>query len=255
MTQMNMKGYIMRLITLSLVMVIASVSLLSAVELPRGVERAIEDYESSLVEAEREYNEALENARSDLERTLERERDRAERRNETEVVAAINAYLNGDEQGTMPTDMLGNSVPVVNSRQSSVIQRQLTTMSEEAWDSIPTESVMVTANGICNTGINVSQGEQYLIVPHPSDQWCGNNSPNPNGGVMGPTTNWQGRDATGAQHNAMIMAWSVGQSQQFYITAQNPISPETSGELTLFVYDSGRFDNSGSIRVKILRVE
>lgn len=253
----------MKWFTIGLI-ILASNSLYS-LDLDSSSQRAVDKFSEDLAEAVAEFEEAKQEAYERLERSLGRERSSAERRGEQGVVDLIDETLaQAQEQmetAGQLTDFVGEPVAVesVNPRQADRIARNLDKLTPEQWEAAPGVEVPVSAARRNDTGIVARPDERYLIIPHPTDLWLGDNRPNPAGGVMGTQVDWRGlAEGESNPQRHMIMAWCVGEwadGKLTYVFSEPIVSTESEGALMLGCQDHGLFDNEGAIRVKIIRVE
>jgi len=113
------------------------------------------------------------------------------------------------------------------------------------WDNVATETI-ITVDGKTewtDTKIKINAGNVWLLVPHPDDTWKGNTAMS-SVGYLG----FKGQPMLGAMRLTIKVGETLQPSTSFILSTDN-------GRLMLGNQDEKDWsDNSGSMRVKLLRI-
>lgn len=132
-----------------------------------------------------------------------------------------------------------------------------------AWDAAPGRLVAVDARALCDTGITITEGQKYVVIPHPEDKW--------REGTVNAYSNFRGEKIPGTSgpwDGSMVMLWRLDpghkiSGNRINLALEYPgggVIKGTGavfgkGKLLLMCGDKGSWtDNDGVIRVKIVRV-
>lgn len=115
-------------------------------------------------------------------------------------------------------------------------------LTAEFWDSVPVSPIKVDASSkSVDAKMELGIGERVIIIPHPDDKWKAN--------PTGEPSDFRGFNEAPNGMPWMQLCFKIGPGKmQKYGVAEGP------GKLTLMANDTGYGDNSGSIRVKIVKI-
>jgi len=147
---------------------------------------------------------------------------------------------------TADIDLLGNPAKSSESGAEGLAKRIAAgRTSAQDYEKMSGQEFVVEARTVLDTRITLAKGERFLVFPHPGDVWAAAAT-----GAHGEPVNYLGRAASDPRHEeaAMSLVIRVGASVMEGFIAQG------DGTLLLSAKDSGLEDNTGRVRVKLVRI-
>lgn len=226
--------------------------------IPEAAQRQIDAAQAAIDKAKQTYQQAVKRESERLAQALEQAKAAATRSGKFEDAMAVKAAQERLAGGTIlqwevtaALDTLGDGdglprSPLVSEAQAKQLALLVPTITAAQWDQLPGQLVTIDARSdLTPVPFPVKAGERYVIVPHPDDRWLNV------GGT--PTLTARGGGAYG-QYPIMALLAQSG-TQIVEVMKQPMITIPAGGErIDLYGHDRGHGDNSGSMRVKILKV-
>jgi len=199
--------------------------------LPAAAKQAMDRYDKSVAEAKKVYDAAVARAADAARKELLKVQEQETKAGRLESALAVKAQVDKLPEQTPA----GSAIPKYFLDLADKIADGAFTSDE--WGKLQGQKISVDARiEFQESRIVVQKGEVYLVAPNPADTW--------NGGGIDPVP----CTYTGAPNGFMKLRVYLGDNpvNGYLITGE--------GKLVLSPYDKGHVDNSGSIRVKIIRI-
>jgi hypothetical protein len=233
--------------------------------LPPEAQKLVDGYQAAVAKAVARTRQDIAKERDAVIPALQQEKDAQTKAGNLEAALAIKAKIEALASGrdlavlTDPeTDLLGSAADIdealalprnaVPRDQADKLAMALDQVAEADWDKLGGLSFSLDAHsviGAVDTGIVLKTGEFVLVVPNANDKWRCGTSPTDNAPM-----NFQGdvvKDPRGPIRWGCLFCQTGSR-------VQPPGLVTGAGRLWLKCNDGSTADNSGVIRVKILRV-
>ena len=207
----------------------------STPELPYAVRKAEERFGSDIDKAQAEYSKAIKSAADDYVKVLEREKDRATRAANLELAL----YLKQKIESTQTVAAAEQILPPTEAGGGSDQGPEIDFTSEEGYDAFRGKEFRVDARAESSVLFTAARGKRYQVFVHPTDTWQGNAA----GEACSPL------EGLRAMPGNMLLMYQVGDADAVRVTQGGVIEGE--GRVSMFANDPGKFDNVGSVRLKV----
>jgi len=206
--------------------------------LPKDAEKYVAD-----------YNDDVEKARKDLVKKLERVLVKYTKAGNLDEANAINAKITEMNSVSGAVNLLGGptgELPggnVISQTEADMIKASMPSLTERDWDTLGGLMVAIdVADDLKVTPIQVSSGDSFLLVPHPTDKWA--------------SVSWKGNPAqsnwAGSTANGGALLWNVTGTRG---NGSNNLIVSGVGKLGFYANWGGPAGRQGTMHVKILKIK